>query len=557
MRPHGLPALQFTHGCALSRINSYRAALLERVMAIGLRPPCDRGVIEAHAPAITCAANDYPWILTSTILASSMVFIDATAVNLALPVVQTELHASNAQAQWIIEAYALFLSALILVGGSLGDRLGRRRVFLWGVTGFALASALCATVRTADQLIAARALQGLASALLTPGSLAILGASIDEARRSKAIGIWSSLGALTSVAGPLIGGAIVQHASWRWIFLINVPLAIAVVAISLRWVPESREQRMGRGIDWLGAVLATFGLGSIVYALIAASFAGWTTALIWCASLGVALLVLFVLTEVRAPSPMMPLAIFASKTFSAVNLQTLALYAALGGVTFLLPFNLILIQHYSPTAAGAAFLPFVALVTLLSPSVGVLCRKIGPKIPLVVGSLVVAAAFVGFAMTNIGGSYWATYFVPTLLLGFGMALVITPLTTTVIDSAGRDRFGIASGINNAVARTASLLAVATLSLVVASTFNRQLDEQLARISLPPHILAQVNAQRPKLAAAKAPAGTPEPLRDQIQAAIDASYVSGFRQAMIVAAGLALVAALCALALPKTRVAADL
>jgi EmrB/QacA subfamily drug resistance transporter len=476
-----------------------------------------------------------------------MAFIDASAVNLALPVVQTELHASNAQAQWVMEAYSLFLSALILVGGSLGDRLGRRKVFLWGVIGFAFASALCATVRTADELIAARAFQGVASALLTPGSLSILGASIDEAKRGKAVGTWSSASALTGVAGPLIGGFIVQHASWRWIFLINMPLAVAVILISLLWVPESRDTHITAGIDWLGALLATIGLGSLVYALIAAGFSGWTLTNVLCLVAGLVLLAVFIAVEARVPAPMMPLAIFRSRPFSATNLQTLLLYAALGGVTFLLPFNLILIQHYSPTAAGAAFLPFVALVALLSPPVGALCRKFGAQIPLVAGSLLVGAAFVGLSLPGIGGTYWKTFFGPTVLLGLGMALVITPLTTTVLDSVTPDYMGIASGVNNAVARTASLLAVAITSLVVASVFNPALDRRLAQISISPAIMAQVNQQRSKLAAAQAPKTAPPALQMQIQRAIEESYVAGFRRAMVVAAGLALAGAVCAFA----------
>jgi EmrB/QacA subfamily drug resistance transporter len=492
----------------------------------------------------------YPWILIATILASSMVFIDSTAVNLALPVLQTDLRASNAQAQWVIEAYALLLSALILVGGSLGDRLGRRRVFLWGVGGFALASLGCALVRTADELIAARAVQGLASAFLTPGSLSILGAAFDERRRGKAVGTWSSFSALTAVAGPLIGGLIIQHASWRWIFFINPPLALLVILVSLRWVPESRDREIEHGVDWLGATLATLGLGAVVWALIAAGASGWSAPEIAVCCAGVAMLIAFVAVEARVPAPMMPLALFRSHTFSAVNLQTLLLYAALGGATFLLPFNLILIQHYSPTAAGAAFLPFIALVSLLSPWIGGLSRKTGARILLLIGPILVACGFLGLAKQSIGGSYWHTFFVPTVVFGLGMALVVAPLTTTVLDSVGKDHFGIASGINNAVARTAGLLAVATLSLMLTGAFNRELDRALAQIAPPPQILSQVNAQRPKLAAAQMPKSASPAMRARLRSAIALSYVAGFRRAMLFAAGLAVAASLCALALPK-------
>jgi len=520
--------------------------LLERPrMPVGLKQPHDVALIKGFPAGVTCSPNAYPWILSATILASSMVFIDGSAVNLALPVLQTELHATNVDAQWIIEAYALFLASLMLVGGSLGDRLGRKRVFLWGVIGFAAASALCASVQTATQLIVARAVQGMASALLTPGSLSILGASFDERQRGKAIGTWSSFSALTAVIGPLVGGVIVQHASWRWIFLINVPLAIGAIVATVRWVPESRDDHQVRGVDWPGALLATLGLGAVVYALITAGGVGWSpTITAWLLG-GVILLVVFAMVEAKVPAPMMPPSLFSSRTFSVINLQTLMLYAALGGALFLLPFDLILIQHYSPTAAGAAFLPFVVLLTLLSPWAGSLCTSIGAKIPLVVGSTIAALALAGFALPSIGGTYWTTFFAPTVVLGLGMALVVAPLTTAVMDSVDKDHFGVASGINNAVSRTASLLAVATLSLVVAGTFNERLSQQLASIAPSPQIAAAVDAQRPKLAAAQAPQTASKEVQQQIDHAIAASYVSGFRLAMVLAALLALIGAGCA------------
>ncbi len=516
-----------------------------RRMPVGLKHPSDTAIIQSTSVGPTCPRNAYPWILGATILASSMVFIDGSAVNLALPVLQTDLHATNVEAQWIIEAYALFLASLMLVGGSLGDRLGRKRIFLWGVVGFAVASALCAAVHSATQLIAARAVQGMASALLTPGSLSILGASFDERQRGKAIGTWSSFSALTAVIGPMLGGFIVQHASWRWIFLINIPLAIGAIVAAVRWVPESRDDHRVHGVDWSGALLATFGLGAVVYALIAAGGLGWTPAIIVWFVMGVILLVAFAIVEAKVPAPMMPPSLFSSRTFSAINLQTLMLYGALGGALFLLPFDLILIQHYSPTAAGAAFLPFVALLSLLSPWVGGLSTSIGAKIPLVVGSMTTAIALAGFALPSIGGSYWTTFFAPTVVLGFGMALVVAPLTTAVMDSVDKNHFGVASGINNAVSRTASLLAVATLSLVVASTFNQRLSQQLVAIAPSPQIATAVDAQRPKLAAAQAPQTAPKEMQQQIAHAIAESYVSGFRLAMLLAALLALAGAGCA------------
>jgi EmrB/QacA subfamily drug resistance transporter len=521
-------------------------------MATLLRSACDTGVIHGTAPAHACPRNAYPWVVGATILASSMVFIDGGAVNLALPVLQTELHATNVQMQWVIEAYALFLSALILTGGSLGDRLGRKRMFLWGIAGFTVASVLCAVVQNPDELIAARALQGIASALLTPGSLSILGASFDEAQRGKAIGAWSAFTTLASMAGPVVGGVIIQHASWRWIFLVNVPLALCSMAISMRWVTESKDTERSKGVDLVGATLATVGLGCVVYALIAAGASGWTPPLLVLTAVGVALLVAFAVVEGHVKAPMMPLSLFRSRTFSAVNLQTLLLYAALGGVTFLLPFDFIWVQRYSPTVAGLAILPFIILVSLLSPLAGSLNAKIGARILLVCGAVLTAVSFVGLSLPGVGGSYWSTFFVPALILGLGMSMVVAPLTTTVMDAVSKDYFGVASGINNAVARAASLIAVATFGLVVAATFNTRLTTELERVAAPPAVIAAVNVQRQKLAAAQPPQNTPPALRERIRLAIDESYVAGFRRAMLLGAALSLASALCALALPRKK-----
>jgi len=487
-----------------------------------------------------------PWILAATIMASSMVFIDSTAVNVALPVLQRDLHATIVDAQWFVEAYALFLSALILVGGSLGDHFGRKRIFLIGTIGFAAASALCGAAHTATQLIAARSAQGVASALLTPISLSILGACFTQQARGRAIGVWSSVTAITAAAGPLLGGFIVEHASWRWIFFINVPLAVATVIVTARFIWESRDDETVHHVDWAGALLATIGLGSIVYALISASGTGWSQFYLALLAAGLGLLVLFLFVEKRVPSPMMPLRLFANPNFGAINLMTFLLYAALGGALFFMPFNLILVQHYSPTASGAAFLPLIGLIFALSPWAGHLASSIGPRKPLVAGSFIAAIGFAALALPGIGGSYWTTFFPATLALGFGMALVVAPLTTTVMGSVDPDHFGIASGINNAVARTAGLIAIAALSLAVVATFNRGLDARLPRIGAAPSVIAAVNAQRPRLAGAQAPAFAPPDERNAIALAIARSYVDGFRLAMLLAAGLALASALCAL-----------
>lgn len=487
-------------------------------------------------------------ILAAAIMASSMVFIDSTAVNVVLPVLQRELHATIVEAQWFVEAYALFLSALILVGGSLGDHFGRVRLFLIGVVGFAGASALCGVAQNAGQLIAARAFQGVASAILTPGSLSILGATFDGTQRGKAIGLWSSFTAVMGAAGPVLGGFIAEHASWRWIFFLNIPLAVATI-VAMVGCPESRDHEKVHHVDWAGAALATLGLGCIVFALISATGpSGWAPLYVVLLAAGCLALALFIAVEARVPSPMMPLQLFKNRTFSAVNLMTLLQYAALGGALFFLPFNLILAQHYSPSAAGAALLPTISLIFVLSPWAGTLCSTLGPEIPLVAGALISAIGFAALAVPTIGGTYWTTYFAGAVLLGLGMGLVVSPLTTTVMGSVDPDHFGVASGINNAIARTAGLIAVAAFSLLVVATFNRALDARLAAIPVSPQVKAAVDGERSRLAAAVPPSSTPGAQRAAVAYAIARSYVSGFRLAMLLAALLSVGSALCAFVL---------
>jgi hypothetical protein len=321
---------------------------------------------------------------------------------------------------------------------------------------------------------------------------------------------------------------------------------LLTVVVSLRFVPESREDEQVHRIDWAGALVCTAGLGAVVYALISAGAQGWTAGIIACLLAGFALMVGFVFLEAREPAPMMPLQLFTLRNFGAVNVLTLLVYAALGGALFLLPFNLILVQHYNPTAAGASLLPFAALMFLFSPWAGKLVNSVGAKLPLVLGAVISSLALAGLAIPGIGGSYWTTFFPSVLALGVGMVLLVTPLTTTVMGSVDKDHLGIASGINNAVARTAGLFAIAALSLAVTGAFNRALDRQLARISPPAEVVRFVNAQRPKLAAATAPPFARKAVRDRVELAIASSYVSGFRLAMLVAAALAMAGALCAL-----------
>ncbi|MGA2760516.1 MAG: MFS transporter [Candidatus Cybelea sp.] len=410
-----------------------------------------------------------PWVLIVAILGSAMSFIDSTAVNVSLPVIQRELHAGAGQTQWVIEGYALFLSALILLGGSLGDLYGRRRIFACGVVLFAAASIACARAGSIDMLIAARCVQGIGGALLTPGSLALISAAYSGEQRGRAIGLWSGFSALTSAAGPIIGGWLTQEFSWRYVFVINVPLAILVLVVLQFGVPESRDDSADRRIDVVGAVLATAGLGLLVYGLIAMNAARITSVALGTTLAGIAMLCAFVLFERRTPDPMVRCDLFASRDFSAANIYTFFLYTAIGGSLYFVPFVLINVHHYTPTQAGAALLPFIFIMVAVSRWSGGLVARIGARKPLILGGIIAGFGFLAFALPGSDGSYWTTFFPAATILGCGGALFVAPLTTTVMNSVPVQHAGVASGINNAVARTAGLIGVAALGVVVTAS----------------------------------------------------------------------------------------
>ncbi|ANS66822.1 transmembrane efflux protein [Streptomyces lincolnensis] len=403
------------------------------------------------------------WILLTTILGSSMALLDSTVVNVALPRIGRDLDADLAALQWTVNAYMLTLAGLILLGGSLGDRYGRRKVFVVGVVWFAAASLLCGLAPNAEVLIAARALQGVGGALLTPGSLALIQASFHADDRGRAVGLWSGFGGVGAAVGPFVGGWLVDGPGWRWVFLLNVPLALVCVPVALRHVPESGDGRAHTRFDVLGAVLAAVALALITYALIEARAA--TVAVALTAVAGLVAAVAFVYVEKRRDDPMMPPDIFASRQFTAVNLVTLCVYAALGGFFFLAALQLQVVVGYSALGAGVALLPTTVLMLLLSARSGELGERIGPRVPLTVGPLLAAAGMLLMLRVGPGASYVRDVLPALLVLGLGLVTLVAPLTATVLGSVSTARAGLASGINNAAARAAGLIAVAALPLL--------------------------------------------------------------------------------------------
>jgi EmrB/QacA subfamily drug resistance transporter len=504
-------------------------------MSSSAKLPCDDGAIR-HGAAAPVGTNAGSWVLVATILGSSMVFIDGTVVNLALPALQGTLNATGTDVQWVVEAYALFLAALLLVGGSLGDLYGRRKIFVAGVVVFATASAWCGMATEIRELIVARGVQGIGGALLVPGSLALISSSFCAEERGRAIGTWSGFTVMTSAVGPVLGGWLIQHLSWRWVFFMNLPLAAAVVVVALARVPESRTEDRKQRLDVWGAVLATAGLCGVTFGLIEAQ-RGVERAVVG-GVIGVCVIVGFFVVEDRTKEPMLPLEMFRSRTFRGANLLTLLLYAALSGVLFFLPLDLIQVQHYSPTQAGAALLPWIVLMFVLSRWSGGLIVRYGARLPLIVGPLIAAVGFALMVRIGLDRSYWSTVFPAVVVLGFGMAVSVAPLTTAVMSSIDQSRAGVASGINNAVSRVAGLLAVAVLGFVFVSTFDRHLSRGLDGLAIPAVERAQVESQRAKLAGMQTGDG-------RVRRVIDESFVAAYEVVGWVAVGLAVASALSA------------
>jgi EmrB/QacA subfamily drug resistance transporter len=476
------------------------------------------------------------WVLAATILASSMGFIDGTVVNIALPALQAQMGATITDVQWVVEAYTLFLGSLMLTGGALGDKFGRRRIFFIGVVVFTGGSIACGLAPNMTLLIAFRAVQGVGAAMMVPGSLSIISATFPDNERGKAIGTWSAFTSVTMVIGPLVGGALIDHVSWRAIFFLNVPLAVVTMYLTIRYVPESREAKSQR-LDWPGAVLATCGLGALVYGFIESSMVGIVA--------GLALLAAFVVVEWRSASPLLPLELFRSTAFCGANLITLFLYAALAGCLFFVPMNLIQLQGFSATEAGAAMIPTVLLLFLISRWAGGLADRIGAKPLLIVGPTVAGAGFALFLLPGLNASYWTGFLPGFIVLGLGMSITVAPLTATVMGAAKRDHSGVASGVNNAIDEIAGLLAVAVFGLVMAHAFNGGLESGLQAAKVAPQVQQEIRTQEPKLAAIEIPKGLGTAQGDAIKQAIDTSFLSGFRLVMVLGVALSLLSAICA------------
>ena len=511
-----------------------------------VRPPCDEAIIRSRGAAAPCARSAGPWILAATILGSSMAFIDGTVINVALPALQADLHATVVDVQWVIESYALLLASLLLAGGALGDRFGRRLIYSIGIVVFAIASAWCGLVPTIEQLIIARGVQGLGAALLVPGSLAIISVSFAEQDRGRAIGTWSGFTAITAAIGPVMGGWLIQNVSWRAAFYINIPIAVIVLVLVFRFVPESRDPREGSRIDWLGTALAVSGPGCLIYGMIESSNLGFSHGRVQLTLIaGVVLVAVFLVVESRVKNAMLPLSLFRSGNFGGANILTFLLYSALSAVLFFYPMNLIQVHRYSPTAAGAALLPFILIMFALSRWSGGLVQRYGAKLPLSVGPVVAAAGFLLFAAPSTNGSYWSSFFPAVVVLGIGMAISVAPLTTTVMNSVPSSQAGIASGVNNAVSRFAGVFSVAVFGVVMLQAFGHDLDRSLSTIQLSEEARRSIVSQRIKLAGLEAPADLDNQTVASVEKARSLAFISGFRLVTTAGAVLALLAGLTA------------
>ena len=512
--------------------------------------PCDEATIRSIPLAANCIASQKRWVLLATVLASSITYIDESVVNIAQPAIEGNLATSVAVIQWLVNAYTLCLSALLLTGGAAADQFGRRKMFVIGIVLFAVASLWCGFAPSVVQLILARAMQGFGAAILIPCSLALIGASFDEEERGKAIGTWAGVSAIAVASGPLLGGLIVDHFSWRLIFLINPLLAVPTIWIVYNHVPESQGPEVTGRLDWTGAVLALLGLTGVCFGLIAAPEFGLIDIKVFSPlAVGLVLLCFFIWLEGHSDTPMLPLDLFRSRTFSAVNLLTLLLYAALGDAFFFLPFALIQVGGYSAVLAGAVFLPFTIVMGLLSRWSGGLIDRIGARLPLIIGPTITALGFGLLAICVGRDAYW-TFLAAMVVLGLGMAASVAPLTTTVINAVPAHQTGAASGVNNAVASLAGLLAVALFGAVALGIYGRGLERRLQAPAASVELSQIIESARGQFVTAP-PAAMSTAVDRQLAARfIKGSLAESIRDIMLLAGILALGAAASGALLPR-------
>ncbi len=480
-------------------------------------------------------------ILAATILASGMAFLDGSVVGIAIPTIQAKLNATITGIQWIVNGYTLMLCSLILISGALGDRFGRKRIFIYGIGLFIVSSFLCSISQSINELVLFRVIQGIGGAMMVPGSLSIINTSFEENNRGYAIGIWSGFAGGVAALGPLAGGWLVQFFGWPSIFYINIPLGLIALLLAIKYVPESRNDESTK-IDILGSIFIFFSLLGLAWGLISVPDLGWGSPLISISLIGgIISFILFIIVQKKSAHPLIPFKIFDSSLVVGANLATLFLYFALNGVIFFLILNLQQVQHYSPIIAGLCMLPTILLITFLSGKGGSVADKLGPRLPMILGPLTVSLGMALLIIPGTHANYFTQYLPGLILFGLGMAFVIAPLTKSALAVEGKYS-GAASGVNNAVARIAGLLAVALLGLIVVSLFKAQLTEKINSASMTPVAKHQIMIQQDKLGGIEIPRTFDLHTKHIAQSAIDDSFIYGFRWAMGINALLALISA---------------
>lgn len=501
---------------------------------------------------ITSVPKLTPWqgnfILAATIIGAGMVFLDGTVVTVALPQIQKEFNASVSGLQWLIDIYILFLSVPILVAGSLSDRYGRKKLFNIGLIGFTLASVACGASTDLYQLIIARVFQGISGAIMLPGCLAILNASFPAEMRGRVVGTWSAFTPLTTAIGPLLGGWLVDNVSWRAAFYINLPLGLATLFLSYRYIPESKSEKIPESQDWLGAALITVGLGSLIFGLIEGPKRGWAAPSVLVSIVAsLVFLIAFVIVETKSPHPMIPLELFRHRLFSGITLITFILYFAMSGVFFFLPLNLQQIQEFSATNTGAAFMPIIILLFLISRWSGHYADKYGPRLLMIIGPAIIGVGFLMYMIPGEAANYWLTFLPATIIFGIGLGITVAPLTTVALGAVPTHLSGLASGVSNAASRIASMLAVATLGALMVVQFSASLEHRTQALPLSDQDRALLQEEKLKLGGAIAPSNLAPDVKIQVETAIDEAFADAFRLMMGLCGFLALVSAAVSMA----------